>query len=99
MYRALTVPLNMALHRDHPFCPISGLREAHTQIVGFGKMQQSRERDVNTLYLEEPIAPGTTHRPIYDTGGNYPWHQFETITPSFFMAVEILPEGAMPPVL
>ena len=43
------------------------------------------------------MAPGTTHRPMYDEQGNYPWHQFETITPSVFMAVEMLPDGAVPP--
>jgi len=80
-----------------PFCPVPGFREVHTQIVGLGKMQQCREKDVSTLYLEEPMAPGTTHRPMYDAEGNYPWHQFETITPSIFMAVEMLPDGATPP--
>jgi len=97
MYHSGSVPLNVGLHRDHAFCPVPGYREVHTQIVGFGKMQQCRERDISTLYLEEPMAPGTTHRPMYDTQGNYPWHQFETITPSIFMAVEMLPEGATPP--
>ena len=53
--------------------------------------------DVDTLYLEEPMAPGAPHRPMFDSDGNYPWHQFETITPSIFMAVEMLPEGATPP--
>ena len=99
MYHSATVPLNVGLHREHVFCPVPGFREVHTQIVGFGKMQQCRERDVSTLYLEEPMAPGTTHRPMYDPDGNYPWHQFETITPSIFMAVEMLPEGATPPTL
>ena len=99
MYHSATVPLNVGLHRDHAFCPVPGFREVHTQIVGFGKMQQCRERDIDTLYLEEPMAPGTTHRPMYDAEGNYPWHQFETITPSIFMAVEMLPEGATPPEL
>ena len=97
MYHSGSVPLNVGLHRDHAFCPVPGFREVHTQIIGFGKMQQCRERDVSTLYLEEPMAPGTTHRPMYDDEGNYPWHQFETITPSIFMAVEMLPEGAVPP--
>ncbi len=91
------LPLNVGLHRDHAFCPVPGFREVHTQIVGFGKMQQCRARDVDTLYLEEPMAPGTTHRPMYDDQGNYPWHQYETITPSIFMAVEMLPDGATPP--
>ena len=97
LYHSASVPLNVGLHRDHAFCPVPGFREVHTQIVGFGKMQQCRERDVDTLYLEEPMAPGTTHRPMYDAEGNYPWHQFETITPSVFMAVEMLPDGATPP--
>lgn len=97
MYHSGSVPLNVGLHREHPFCEVPGFREVHTQIVGFGKMQQCRERDIATLYLEEPMAPGTTHRPMYDEAGNYPWHQFETITPSIFMAVEILPIGAIPP--
>ena len=97
MYHSGSVPLNVGLHRDHPFCPVPGFREVHTQIVGVGKMQQCRERDIHTLYLEETMAPGTTHRPMYDAEGNYPWHQFETVTPSIFMAVEMLPEGAAPP--
>ena len=97
LYHSASVPLNVGLHREHAFCPVPGFREVHTQIVGFGKMQQCREQDVDTLYLEEPMAPGSTHRPMYDAGGKYPWHQFETITPSVFMAVEILPEGATPP--
>lgn len=97
LYHSASVPLNVGLHREHAFCPVPGFREVHTQIVGFGKMQQCRERDVETLYLEEPMAPGTTHRPMYDAEGNYPWHQFETITPSVFLAVEMLPDGATPP--
>lgn len=97
MYHSGSVPLNVGLHKDHPFCPVPGFREVHTQIVGFGKMQQCRERDLDTLYLEEVMAPGTTHKPMYDAEGNYPWHQYETITPSIFMAVEILPEGARVP--
>ncbi len=97
MYHSGSVPLNVGLHREHPFCPVPGFREVHTQIVGFGKMQQCLERDVDTLYLEEPMAPGATHRPMYDEQGRFPWHQFETITPSIFMAVEMLPDGATPP--
>ncbi len=97
LYHSGSVPLNVGLHKDHPFCPVPGFREVHTQIVGFGKMQQCRERDVETLYLEEFMAPGTTHKPMYDAEGNYPWHQYETITPSIFMAVEMLPEGVRVP--
>ena len=97
MYHSASVPLNVGLHKFHDFCPVPGFREVHTQIVGFGKMQQCIEQDLQTLYLEEPMAPGSTHRPMYDAQGNYPWHQYETITPSIFMAAEMLPEGAPPP--
>ena len=76
LYHSASVPLNVGLHRDHAFCPVPGFREVHTQIIGFGKMQQCRENDIETLYLEEPMAPGATHRPMYDTQGNYPWLQF-----------------------
>lgn len=99
MYHTAAVPSHLGLHRNHDFCPVPGFREVHTQIVGFGKMQQCRECDIETLYLEESMAPGNTHRPMYDTEGHYPWHQFETITPSIFMAVEMLPAGATPPTL
>lgn len=99
LYHSASVPLNVGLHRDHPFCPVPGFREVHTQIVGFGKMQQCKRRDPATLYLEEAMAPGMTHRPMYDAEGNYPWHQYETTTPSIFMAIELLPEGAEVPAI
>lgn len=91
MYHAGSVPLNVGLHQSHPHDGDKGLKEVHTQIVGFGKMQQCLEKDINTLYLEEPLAPGATHKPMYDEKGNYPWHQYETITPGIFMAIEMLP--------
>lgn len=97
LYHSASVPLNVGLHRDHPFCPVPGFREVHTQILGLGKMQQARERDTSTIYLEEIMAPGHTHRPMFDAHGTYPWHQYETITPSVFLAVEMLPDGARPP--
>ena len=37
MYHAASVPLNVGLHRDHAFCPVSGFREVHTRIVGLVK--------------------------------------------------------------
>ena len=60
-------------------------------------MQQCRQRYVSTVYLEESIAPGVIYRLTYHADGNYPWHQFENITLSIFIAVEMLPEGATPP--
>ena len=93
LYHAGSVPLKVGLHKEHPWCPEPGFKEVHTQLVGYGKMQQCREKDVDTLYLEEPMSPGTTHKPMYDEEGNYPWRQYETVTPGIFMAVEILPSA------
>ena len=91
MYHSGSVPLKVGLHKDHVHCGDVLVKEVHTQIVGFGKMQQCLEKDIDTLYIEEPMAPGTTHKPMFDEHGNYPWHQYETITPAIFMAVEVLP--------
>jgi hypothetical protein len=87
MCYADTVPLKVGLHRLH--WGGATFKEVHTQIVGYGKMQQCREQDVETLYLEEALAPGATHQPMYDEQGNYPWHQYETITPAVFMPIEM----------
>lgn len=94
MYHSGSVPLNVGLHKEHVHCGEVLLKEVHTQIVGYGKMQQCLEKDIDTLYLEEPMAPGTTHKPMFDERGNYPWHQYETITPAIFMAIELLPPEA-----
>jgi hypothetical protein len=78
---------NVGLHKLH--WGGTTFKEVHTQIVGYGKMQQCLEQGVNTLYLEEPLVPGATHQPMYDEQGNYPWHQYETITPAIFMPIEM----------
>ena len=91
MYHSGSVPLKVGLHKNHVHCGDVLLKEVHTQIVGYGKMQQCLAKDISTLYLEEPMAPGTTHKPMFDENGNYPWHQYETITPAIFMAIEVLP--------
>ena len=52
MYHSGSVPLNVGLHKSHPHCGYRKVKEVHTQIVGFGKMQQCVEKDINTLYLE-----------------------------------------------
>ena len=70
MYHSGSVPLNVGLHKEHPFCPVPGFREVHTQIVGIGKMQQCYEKDLATLYFEETMAPGHTHKPMFDEEGN-----------------------------
>jgi hypothetical protein len=87
MCYAGTVPLNVGLHRLH--WGGETFKEVHTQITGYGKMQQYREKDLSTLYLEDPLSPGATHRPMYDEDGNYPWHQYETVTQAIFMPIEM----------
>jgi hypothetical protein len=87
MCLAGSVPLNVGLHREHWGGP--PIKEVHVQIVGLGKMQQYYENDLKTLYREDPMAPGVAHPPMYDANIVYPWHQYETITPGIFMAIEM----------
>lgn len=85
-----SVPLNVGLHREHWGGP--PIKEVHVQIVGVGRMQQYYENDLETLYREDPMAPGTAHPPMYDENIEYPWHQYETTTKGIFMAVELMPQ-------
>ena len=87
MCLAGTVPLKVGLHREHWGGP--PIKEVHVQIVGIGSMQQYYEKDLSALYREDMMAPGTSHKPMYDENIEYPWHQYETIVPSIFMAVEM----------
>jgi len=87
MCLAGSVPLNVGLHREHWGGP--PIKEVHVQIVGLGRMQQYYENDLKTLYREDPMAPGVAHPPMYDENIEYPWHQYETITPGIFMAAEM----------
>ena len=41
------------------------------------------KQNLKDLYIEEIMAPSYV-QPMFDKKGNYPWHQFETITPSVF---------------
>ena len=56
MCYAGSVPLKVGLHQTHWGGP--PIKEVHTQIVGFGRMQQYSEQDLNTLYREDLMAPG-----------------------------------------
>lgn len=87
MCYADSIPLNVGLHQTHWGGP--PFKEVHTQIVGFGKMQQCSEQDINTLFREDLMAPSCTHVPMFDENCIYPWHQYETITPAIFMATEM----------
>jgi len=90
MCLAGSVPLNVGLHREHWGGP--PIKEVHVQITGMGTMQQYYEKDLKTLYREEFMAPGSSHIPMFDANVEYPWHQYETVTPSIFMATEVRPE-------
>ena len=57
-YCSMSVPLKVGLYKDHPFCPLPGFREVHTQVIGVGKMQQCYQKDIRSLYIEELMAPG-----------------------------------------
>jgi len=72
-------------HRDHA----GNIDEVHAQIQGIGKIQMFMEKDTNTFYQEYIMAPGNVHDVIYDADGNYPWHQYHSVTPSVYIPIEI----------
>ncbi len=80
-----SVPLNVGLHNTHGNG--QNVKEVHTQIIGFGKMQECYENDLNTLYREEYMGPGHTHSIMFNENGEYPWHQYEALTEGIFMSV------------
>ncbi|MDP3178508.1 MAG: hypothetical protein Q8M76_11450 [Spirochaetaceae bacterium] len=85
------IPLNVGLHREH--WGGQAFKEVHTQVIGYGKMQQCREKDPATLYREDLMSPGCTHEPMYDEACDYPWHQYETVTKGIFQALEMRTTG------
>lgn len=72
-------------HRDHD----RNFDEVHAQIRGFGKMQKFVENDTSTFYQEFIMAPGIVHDKFYDENGNYPWHQYHSLTPCIYCPIEI----------
>ena len=72
-------------HRDHD----RDFDEVHAQIRGFGKMQKFEENDTSTFYQESIMAPGVVHEKFYNEKGEYPGHQYHSITPCIYMPIEI----------
>ncbi|WP_434309571.1 hypothetical protein [Hominifimenecus sp. rT4P-3] len=72
-------------HRDHD----RDFDEVHAQIRGFGKMQKFEENDTSTFYQEFIMAPGIVHDKFYNEKGEYPWHQYHSITRAVYMPIEI----------
>lgn len=69
------------IHIEHPF------KEIHTQLYGLGIMNKFKEQDYDTLYQRMYMPPGFTHDFFFDKNIKYPWHQYEAITDSIWMAV------------
>ena len=74
---------NVGLHKQH------GHLEVHTQLLGYGKMQKFEEKNYDTLYQEEILAPGNTHDPFYNKENVYPWHQYQSISDAIYLYVII----------
>jgi len=74
---------DVGLHKQH------SLLEVHTQLLGYGKMQKFEEKNYDTLYQEEILAPGNTHEPFYNEEHVYPWHQYQSISDSIYLYVII----------
>ena len=70
---------NVGLHKQHNHL------EVHTQLLGYGKMQKFEEKNYDTLYQEEMLAPGNTHEPFYNEEHVYPWHQYQSISDCIYL--------------
>lgn len=35
------------------------------------------------------MAPGTVHDKMYDSKGNYPWHEYKSVTPCVYCPIEL----------
>lgn len=79
------VPVEIGMHRTHSAI----LKEMHTQIVGYGKVQMFRYNDLSSIFREELMAPGCSHHTMFNASGNYPWHQYETVTRGIKMVTEL----------
>lgn len=77
------LPKNTAssIHIEHPF------KEVHTQLYGLGIMNKFKEQKHETLYQKMYMAPGFTHDLFFDKQVIYPWHQYEAVTESVWMAI------------
>lgn len=63
--------------------------EVHAQIAGYGKMRIFEENDYSTLYRELNLCPGTVHEKMYDENGDYPWHEYMSVTPCIYCPIEL----------
>lgn len=72
-------------HKTH----IPDFDEVHAQILGFGKMQKFTKDNDETFYQEVIMAPGIVHDKFYNKNGDYPWHQYYSITDCVYMPIEI----------
>lgn len=72
-------------HKEHA----KDIDEVHVQLQGMGKVQLFRENDPAAFYREFILAPGNAHDRIYGENGEYPWHQYHSVTASVYVPVEI----------
>ena len=72
-------------HRDHD----RDFDEVHAQIRGYGMMRIYDYEDKEHIHQELNMAPGTVHDKMYDSQGNYPWHEYKSVTPCVYCPIEI----------
>lgn len=77
------------IHNTHDFL------EIHTQIVGTGKIEKFKTRELDTKFEELFLTPGQTHNYFGDLDKNaaptYPWHRYIATTDCVWLAIEFHP--------
>jgi len=74
-----------AIHQKHE----QSFEEIHLQICGTGKVQKLSANDPRTVYQEYALCPGTTHEPLSQPDGEYPWHNYYSISRGIFIVIEM----------
>ena len=59
------------------------------QILGYGMMRIYDKDDKEHIHQELNMAPGTVHDKMYDSEGNYPWHEYKSVTPCVYCPIEL----------
>lgn len=72
-------------HRDHD----RDFDEVHAQILGYGMMRIYDYEDNTHIHQELNMAPGTVHDKMYDAEGQYPWHEYKSVTPCVYCPIEL----------
>lgn len=97
---AYSIKVNLWFASEHTDCAIHNQHdfiEFHTQITGLGRMQKFTESSKSSLYEDQLMAEGHTHKIFCsatdERSYHYPWHQYYADTDCVWMVIELHPKS------